>query len=186
MHGSINIESYCGLLKSGKTLLYPTDTIWGLGCDATNDQAVEKIYSIKQRAYTKPLIALVADTAMLAKYVDKLPAHIDEILKSDLATTIIYPKGKGLAKGVISNNGSVALRIPRSCFALELIKAFGKPIVSTSANISDWPIPKSYSDIHPSILEQVDEVVPLDKEKVAQLPSRILQLLPDGTFITLR
>jgi L-threonylcarbamoyladenylate synthase len=118
--------------------------------------------------------------------VDKLPAHIDEILKSDLATTIIYPKGKGLAKGVISTNGSVALRIPRACFALELINAFGKPIVSTSANISDWPIPKSYSDIHPSILEQVDEVVPLDKEKVAQLPSRILQLLPDGTFITLR
>ena len=167
-------------------MLYPTDTIWGLGCDATNAEAVEKIYSIKQRVRTKPLIALVADATMLTNYVEKIPPDMDEVLKSDLATTIIYPKGKGLAKGVISANGSVALRIPRTCFASELIKAFDKPIVSTSANISDQPIPTSYSDIHPSILEQVDEVVPLEKETVTHLPSRILQLLPDGTFLTLR
>jgi L-threonylcarbamoyladenylate synthase len=181
-----NINVFCDCLEDGKTLLYPTDTILGLGCDATNQTAVKKIYSLKKRELSKPLIALVADKDMLVQYVEKLPKNIDNLLVTDQPTTIIYPIGKGLSKGVIAHNGSVAIRIPAAGFALDLVKSFGKPIVSTSANISDAPIPESFDEIDPHILERVDEVVPLNKEKVARIPSQVLQIMPDGSVKQLR
>lgn len=181
-----NILSFCNSLAQGKSLLYPTDTIWGLGCDATNPEAVEKIYTLKKRAKNKPLIALVSDIEMLSKFVSEVPKNINEIISNKLPTTIIYPKGKGLANGVISENGSVAIRIPKPGIALDIVTAFGKPIVSTSANISEKPIPTTYTEIDPYILAHVDEIVPLDKENIASTPSRVLQLLPDGTLATLR
>ena len=182
----ININHFVYILKTGKTLLYPTDTIWGLGCDATNQAAVEKIYSLKKRDLSKPLIALVADVNMLSNYVSELPENIYALLNSDVPTTLVYPKGKGLAKGVMAHNGSVAIRIPTAGFALDLIKSFGKPIVSTSANISDAPVPESFGEIDPYILAQVDEVVPLNKEKIARISSQVLQLMPDGSVKQLR
>ena len=182
----ININHFVSILKTGKTLLYPTDTIWGLGCDATNQAAVEKIYSLKKRDLSKPLIALVADVNMLSNYVSELPENIYALLNSDVPTTLVYPKGKGLAKGVMAHNGSVAIRIPTAGFALDLIKSFGKPIVSTSANISDAPVPESFGEIDPHILAQVDEVVPLNKEKIARISSQVLQLMPDGSVKQLR
>ena len=181
-----SLDTFCTALNKGKTLLYPTDTIWGLGCDATNLAAVEKVYALKKRDLSKPLIALVADVNMLSNYVSELPENIHTLLKSDVPTTLVYPKGKGLAKGVMAHNGSVGIRIPTAGFALDLVKSFGKPIVSTSANISDAPIPESFDEIDPHILEQVDEVVPLNKEKVARIPSQVLQIMPDGSVKQLR
>ena len=186
MYESNKINVFSDYLEDGKTLLYPTDTIWGLGCDATNQEAVNRIYTLKKRPKNKPLIALVSDITMLAQYIETLPTNIDELLVSKLPTTIVYPNGKGLAKGVIAHNGSVAIRIPAAGFALDLIKSFGKPIVSTSANISDTPIPESFDEIDPHILAQVDEVVPLNKEKVARIPSQVLQIMPDGSVKQLR
>ena len=186
MSNNVKINVFSVYLEKGKTLLYPTDTIWGLGCDATNQDAVDRIYTIKIRSKSKPLIALVSDIHMLAQYVGTVPKNIDSLLATDRPTTIIYPKGKGLAKGVIAHNGSVAIRIPRAGFALDLVKSFGKPIVSTSANISDAPIPESFGEIDPHILAQVDEVVPLNKEKVARVPSQVLQIMPDGSVKQLR
>lgn len=190
MHRNINmkidIKKYAEALHAGKTLLYPADTIWGLGCDATNQEAVNSIFKLKNRPAEKPLIALVSGIEMLSKYVENLPNTIEDLLQNDLPTTLVYPKGIGLAKGVVSHNGSVAIRIPKPCFALDLIKAFGKPIVSTSANISGEPIPTQYSEIDSHILEQVDEVVPLEKEKIASTPSRVLLLLPNGSVKQLR
>ena len=186
MYDKNNINVFCDCLEDGKTLLYPTDTIWGLGCDATNRTAVKKIYSLKKRDLSKPLIALVADKDMLVQYVEALPKNIYSLLVNDQPTTIIYPKGKGLSKGVIAHNGSVAIRIPTAGFALDLVKSFGKPIVSTSANISDAPVPESFDEIDPHILAQVDEVVPLNKEKVACVPSKVLQIMPDGSVKQLR
>ena len=186
MYESNKINIFSDYLEDGKTLLYPTDTIWGLGCDATNQEAVNCIYTLKKRPKNKPLIALVSDITMLAQYIETLPTNIDELLVSKLPTTIVYPNGKGLAKGVIAHNGSVAIRIPAAGFALDLIKSFGKPIVSTSANISDAPIPESFDEIDQHILAQVDEVVPLNKEKVARIPSQVLQIMPDGSVKQLR
>jgi L-threonylcarbamoyladenylate synthase len=186
MYDSNKINVFSSYLEDGKTLLYPTDTIWGVGCDATNQEAVNRIYSLKKRPKNKPLIALVSDITMLAQYIETLPIEIAKLLADKLPTTIVYPNGKGLAKGVIAHNGSVAIRIPRAGFALDLVKSFGKPIVSTSANISDAPIPESFDEIDPHILAQVDEVVPLNKEKVARIPSQVLQIMPDGSVKQLR
>ena len=180
------LKKYTKTLHAGKTLLYPADTIWGLGCDATNQEAVNKTFTLKNRPKNKPLIALVANIDMLAQYVDTVPENIEELLQNDRPTTLVYPYGKGLAKGVISENGSVAIRIPKPCFALDLITAFGKPIVSTSANLSGEPIPATYREIDPYILAQVDETVPLDKDKVARVPSQVLQVMPDGSVQQLR
>ena len=141
---------------------------------------------LKKRDLSKPLIALVADINMLSDYVYELPNNIYTLLKSDVPTTIVYTKGKGLSKGVIAHNGSVAIRIPTAGFALDLVKSFGKPIVSTSANISAAPVPESFDEIDPHILAQVDEVVPLNKEKVARIPSQVLQIMPDGSVKQLR
>jgi L-threonylcarbamoyladenylate synthase len=108
------------LIKS-KTILYPADTIWGLGCDATNQKAVDAIFKLKNRSKNKPLIALVSSIDMLRQYVEAVPENIEELLQNEQPTTLVYPKGKGLAKGVISDNESVAIRIPKPCFALDLI-----------------------------------------------------------------
>lgn len=181
-----DIEKYVKALLVGKSLLYPADTIWGLGCDATNQEAVNALFTLKKRPLEKPLIALVDSVEMLSEYVENLPENIEELLQSDRPTTLVYPEGKGLANGVISQNGSVAIRIPKPCFALDLISAFGKPLVSTSANISGEPIPAAYSEIDPYILAHVDEIVPLKKDRIASVPSRVLLLNPDGTLKPLR
>lgn len=182
----VEINKYAKALQKGKTLLYPADTIWGLGCDATNQEAVDALFTLKKRPLEKPLIALVDSVDMLSKYVENLPENIEELLQSDQPTTLVYPQGKGLANGVISQNGSVAIRIPKPCFALDLISAFGKPLVSTSANLSGEPIPAAYSEIDPYILAHVDEIVPLEKDRIASIPSRVLLLNPDGTLKPLR
>ena len=166
--------------RSG-VVLFPSDTVLGLGCDATNQDAVNKIFLIKNRPKNKSLIALVSDTEMLTTYVESVPETVHEILKDvSSPTTIVYPKAKGIAAMATAEDGSMAFRIPKSGFALDLVKSFGKPIIATSANLSGEPIPENESQVDRRILEQVDYVVPLKSDTYPVRPSRIIQLTIDG------
>lgn len=166
------------ILNNNKTILYPTDTVWGIGCDATNEEAVQKVYALKKREESKALIVLVSSLHMLKKYVF-VPKKALEILKTATKpTTIIYNNPKGLAKNLINKeDNTVAIRIVQDDFCRKLIKRFKKPIVSTSANISGMPTPTSFSEIEKQIKNNVDYIVNLhpSKAKEAQ-PSRILKI----------
>jgi L-threonylcarbamoyladenylate synthase len=147
-------------LRNGGIILYPTDTIWGLGCDATNQEAVEKIFRIKSRSESKSLLVLVNGIQMLERYVKDIPEIVYELTSvSDSPLTIIYPAGKSLAPGVCSDDGSVGIRICNDEFCRELLNRFRKPIVSSSANYSGRPSPGNFGEIEKSVLEAVDFVV---------------------------
>lgn len=172
----MNIEEIIGrtleVLREGGVILYPTDTIWGLGCDACNEKAVEKIYRIKQRAESKSLVLLAADMDMVARYIREIPAMaVDLVEVNDAPMTIIYPGAQSLAPNVVAEDGSVGIRIPVAeesqtaangggAFCREILRKFRRPIVSTSANISGEPSPKSYDDISEELLSAVDYIVP--------------------------
>ena len=168
-------------------ILYPTDTVWGIGCDATNEKTVAKIYKIKQRAESKSVIILVDSITMLKNYVEEISDKAIEIIeKAEKPTTVIYNNPKGLASNVVASDNTVAIRIVKDKFCQELIKQFGKPIVSSSANISDKPTPKSFKEIDKSILEAVDYVVNLHQDKIATRASRIIKILKNGELQILR
>ncbi|HKM12417.1 MAG TPA: L-threonylcarbamoyladenylate synthase [Bacteroidales bacterium] len=163
------INAAIEVLKAGGVILYPTDTIWGIGCDATNSEAVAKVLSIKHRADSKSLITLVSDTDMLARYVKEIPdIALDLIEVNDSPMTIIYPEavvatdsspaGSALAPNVVSEDGSVGIRIPDNAFCKALISRFGRAIVSTSANLSGNKAPAIYSAISEEIIKSVDWV----------------------------
>lgn len=171
------ISNALPFLKDDKLILYPTDTVWGIGCDATATSAVERIFSLKKRAESKSLIVLVSSLQMLKDYVD-VPSKAINILKtSNRPTTIIYNNPKGLAKNTIANNNTVAIRIVQHEFCKKLIQEFGKPIVSTSANISGEPTPSSFSEISTAIREGVDYIVNLQQENQTSQPSTILKII---------
>lgn len=151
------IEAAVRVLREGGILLYPTDTIWGIGCDATDERAVERVFEIKQRADSKSLIILASDMDMVARYVREIPdmAVTVESL-SDKPLTIIYPEGINLAPNVTAEDGSIAIRIPKNDFCVELVRSFGRPIVSTSANVSGTPAPRRYADITDSVKASVN------------------------------
>ena len=152
-----DIKSSLTILKNGGVILYPTDTIWGLGCDATNTAAVEKIFRIKSRSESKSLLILVDGENMLERYVKEVPEIVYELIKvSEGPLTIIYPEGKNLAAGVCSEDGSVGIRVCREEFCNELIRCFRKPIVSTSANHSGRPAPENFGDVDKSVIDSVD------------------------------
>ena len=181
------IKNSLEVLQQDKVLLYPTDTVWGIGCDATSDSAVKKIYNIKQRAESKSLIILVASVEMLQQYVPKIPNTIIKLLaKTSKPTTIIYNKPKGLAKNVVASDNTVAIRIPENEFCIQLIKDFGKPIVSTSANISGNETPKSFKEIEQPILHSVDYIVNLQREVINEKSSTILKVAENGEISVLR
>ena len=185
MNSAVN-ESL-SVLKKGKVLLYPTDTVWGIGCDATDEKAVQKIYQLKSREESKSLIILVDSIEMLQKYVGSISAKILKILEeSKKPTTLIYNNPKGLAKNTIASDKTIAIRIVKSGFCHELIRRFDKPIVSTSANTSGKPTPKSFSEISPAILESVDYVVALHQNQTAEKPSTILRITEAGDIAILR
>ena len=165
-------------LSLGKTILYPTDTVWGLGCDATNIDAVAKIFKLKNRVESKSLVVLVSSMEMLRTYVDTVPQKaIDVISKTKKPTTIIYSNPKGLAANAIALDNTIAIRIPSHDYCLEIINKLGKPIISTSANISGESTPKSFSEISLPILEGVDYVVNLEQDKITDKSSTILKLV---------
>lgn len=179
------------VLNGSGVILYPTDTIWGLGCDATNEAAVAKIFAIKKRTEAKSLIVFVRDFNEVSTYTDvsaaRLKDIIDKIDRKDRATTIIYPGARNLSANVIAEDCSIGIRIPHHDFSKALLKAYGKPIVSTSANISGEFAPQCFADISNEIKNAVDYVVSIEREaNGSATPSRILKLLPSGEFEIIR
>lgn len=172
------IDAAVKVLKEGGVILYPTDTVWGLGCDATNEKAVEKIYKIKQRADSKSLITLAADIDMVCRYVKEVPEIAVTLVEvNDKPMTIIYPDAVGLAPNVVAEDGSAGIRVPMSEFCIKLISKFRKPIVSTSANISGEAAPKYYEEISEQIKAAADYVVDTSCEDSAtHQPSQIIKV----------
>lgn len=174
-------------LTEGGIILYPTDTVWGIGCDATNPEAVEKVFKLKRRHDSKALICLVADDRMLKKYVKKVPEVAYDIFDApDQAITIIYDDVQNLAQNLIAEDNTIAIRIPKDEFCFRLLRRFKRAIVSTSANISGEPTPKSFREISEEILKDVDYVVNLHREKIMAKPSSIIKLGVDGQVKIIR
>ena len=183
-----DIKNAVEVLRRGGVILYPTDTIWGIGCDATNAAAVERVYKIKQRDDSKALICLVDSDARLQRYVRKVPdvawQLIDCVVKP---TTIILDGAVNLAPNLIADDGSIGIRITQEPFSKELCYRFQKAIVSTSANISGEPAAQNYRDIDPKIMEQVDYVCfARRQEHKPHQPSAIIRLGIDGQVKIIR
>ena len=175
-------------LNSGGTILYPTDTIWGLGCDATRTDAVNKIYTIKKRIGSKSLIVLIDSAKKLSLYVKNVPLITWDLLKNiTTPLTIIYPAGKNLALNVLGDDGSVAIRITSNEFCRQLIGEFGRPLVSTSANLSGQANPRHFHDINPDITRLADYTVGLYHDSLSPVkPSRVIKLYENGEFNVIR
>ena len=169
-------------LQCGGVILYPTDTIWGIGCDATDEQAVEKVYKIKKRNESKALISLVSTKEDLTKLTQNIPFKAE----NKNPTTIIYNKVNGLAKNLLAENGSAAIRIVQDEFCKRLITKLNKPIVSTSANLSGTPSPTQYSEIADEIKNTVDYIVNLRQNEIMTTPSEILLINTDGSLKKIR
>ncbi|MDO6598077.1 L-threonylcarbamoyladenylate synthase [Oceanihabitans sp. 2_MG-2023] len=181
------IKNTVETLKNGGIILYPTDTVWGIGCDATNAEAVEKIYKLKKRIETKAMICLVADDRMLKKYVKKIPEAAQSIFDiSETPITIIYDDAQNVAQNLIAEDKTIAIRIPDDEFCYQLCRKINGAIVSTSANISGQPTPKSFKEISPDILKGVDYVVNLQNEKKPTKPSSIIKLGSNGIVKVIR
>ena len=181
------IKNSIKVLQQHKVLLYPTDTVWGIGCDATSKEAVNKVFKIKNRSESKSLIILVDSIKMLQQYIPNISLKVLNLLKSvENPTTIIYNNPIGLATNVVSEDATVAIRIPDNKFCKQLISTFGKPIVSTSANVSGNTTPKSFKEIEQPILDSVDYIVNLQRETENEKSSTILKVADDGEIIVLR
>ena len=180
------IKKAIKVLNSGGIILYPTDTIWGIGCDATNSSAIKKIFKIKNRKSDKSLICLMKDLKMLRKYVSNIPRKAELLINKTNPTTIIYKNPKIIPKILVTKENTLAIRIPNHEFCNQLIANMGKPIVSTSANISGDETPLCFSEIKNSILEGVDHVVNLQKEKTTSMPSTIYKIEDNGEFVIIR
>ena len=181
------INKAISVLQEGGLILYPTDTVWGIGCDATNETAVQKVYELKQREESKALICLVANDFMLEKHVTKVPEVAFDLI--DLSTkpiTIIYDEPKGIAKNLVADDNTLAIRVATDQFCQYLINKFKKPIVSTSANVSGQAAPKNFSEISALIIKGVDYVVNLNQETTSSSSSTIIKLGNDGTVKVIR
>jgi len=176
------------LLLAGGIILYPTDTIWGIGCDATRSEAVQRIYTIKKRDDSKSMLVLVNGLDMLKDYVSDIPEQaLDLISGADKPTTIIYPGAQNLADNLLAADGSVGIRICSDPFCQSLIEYTGKPIVSTSANLSGEPSPAIFREISEKILQKMDHVVNLRQDETeASLPSAIIKVESGGVIRILR
>lgn len=183
-----DIQHCLAVLRSGGLILYPTDTIWGIGCDATNPEAVSKIYALKQRAETKSLIVLVTDPRDILKYTSQPDPHIFDFLKTvTRPTTVIYEGAIGLPPNLIGADGTIGIRLVNEDFCRHLIKRFRKPIVSTSANISGEPAPAFYREIDPRIFSGVDYVVHYRRgDEMPKQPSSIIKWNRDAAPTIIR
>ena len=187
-HNMNEIKKMVEVLRKGGLILYPTDTVWGIGCDATNEEAVKKVFKLKRREDSKSLIVLVDSVDRLAAYVDEVPDVAWDLAEvSDTPLTIIYPTGKNLAKNVMAEDGSVGIRVTNEEFSKALCYAFRKPIISTSANISGNPTPENFSQIEDEIKNGVDYVAEARRnEDEKKSPSSIIKFEKNGTFAVLR
>lgn len=170
------IKEAVEVLRKGGIILYPTDTVWGIGCDATNKEAVAKVYQIKKREDSKSLVLLAEDMDMICRYVKEVPEMAIQLVEvNDKPMTIIYPGAIGLADNAVAEDGTVGIRVPMMDFCKQLIHRFGRPIVSTSANISGEPTPKKFDEISEEIKSAVDHIVEpsLERESTGKASSII-------------
>lgn len=185
---SKDLKKALDVLRKGGVILYPTDTIWGLGCDATNEVAVQRVYDIKKRSDAKSMLVLMDKPAKIERYVDEVPDMAWDLIElADNPLTIIYPDAKNIAPNLLGEDRSIGIRITSEEFSRRLCEMFSNPIVSTSANISGAPSPISFSEISSEILNQVDYVVEYgqDRNKSAR-PSSILKLGKGNTIKIIR
>jgi L-threonylcarbamoyladenylate synthase len=177
-----DIEQAVDVLRKGGMILYPTDTIWGIGCDATNPDAVQKIFALKKRTETKSMIILLADERDVLKYITQPDLRIFDFLKTrNKPTTVIYEGATGLAANLIQADGTAAIRLTRESFCRHLIKRLRKPVVSTSANISGMPPPKYFAEVDEEIKINVDYVVGYRQDdRTAYEPSSIVKWNKEG------
>jgi L-threonylcarbamoyladenylate synthase len=176
------------IMSEGGIILYPTDTIWGIGCDATNAAAVERIYKLKQRADYKAMLVLLDSENRLPQYVHEIPEIAWQLIEAaDKPMTIIYPGAKNLAHNLIAENGSIGIRITKDLFSQNLVSRLRKPVVSTSANLSGKQSPALFADIDNVILEGVDYIVKWRQNESNPVPpSSIIELGLGGQFKILR
>lgn len=183
-----DIKKACEVMKAGGLILYPTDTIWGIGCDATNKEAVQKVYELKKRSDSKAMLVLVDQPACLEAYVSDIPTIAwDLIAVADKPLTIIYSGAKNLAANLIAEDGSVGIRVTQEAFSKQLCERFRKAVVSTSANVSGEPSPANFAEISDTIKNGVDYIVNYrqDDKRKAQ-PSNIIKLGAGGTVQIIR
>lgn len=183
-----DLESCLRTLRNGGLILYPTDTIWGIGCDATSDEAVRRVYALKQRADHKAMLTLVDSTSRIGSYVDTIPDIAWDLVElSERPLTIIYPRARNLAPSLLGPDGSIGIRVTRERFTHALCERFRRPIVSTSANLSGEASPKCFNEISDEVIRGVDYVVHYRRTDLTPArPSGILLLGADGTIKVIR
>ena len=183
-----DIKKACEVMAAGGLILYPTDTIWGIGCDATNEEAVRKVYELKRRADNKAMLVLLDSNAKLNTYVADVPDIAWDLIEvADKPLTIIYSHGKNLAPNLLSDDGSVGIRITNEDFSRRLCERFRKPLVSTSANVSGEPSPANFGEISEVIKEGVDYIVNYRQDDLSQAtPSSIIRLGEGGLVKVIR
>lgn len=188
MDFSQDVNNALLVLQQGGLILYPTDTIWGIGCDATNPEAVQKIYALKEREETKGMIVLLADERDLLNYVSQPNLEVFNYLETvHKPTTVIYEGAIGVADNLVHADGSVAIRIVKENFCRHLVKRLRKPLVSTSANVSGHPSPAFFKDVSPHILRGVDYIVNYRQDDTTpHQPSAVVKWHDDGTVTVLR
>jgi len=186
--GSIQFNDLLECLRTDGIILYPTDTIWGIGCDATNETAVKKIYDLKKRELSKPFVLLVDSLEMLKEYVHQVHPRIETLLSfHQRPLTVVYNQAKNLPPISASDTGSVAIRVVQDAFCKQLIGAFGKPLISTSANISTEPFPANFGEVSSAIIEGVNYVVKFRQdEKTMGEPSVVVKVEENGELVFLR
>ena len=181
------VEKATKILKKGGVILYPTDTVWGIGCDATNEKAIEKVYQIKQRNTSNPMLCLVSEASMLKKYLKSVPKESENILgETSSPTTIIYNHSINISKQLTGENDSIGFRVTNNEFCKKLIEKLNKPIVSTSANLSGQPTAYNVKEINTKILKEVDYVVNLPSANSCNSTSSIIKINLDGTISKIR
>lgn len=188
---SDDIRAAVAAMRKGGVILYPTDTIWGIGCDATDPAAVQRIFGIKQRADSKALLTLVGSLAQLERTVTGIPDVAYQLIElSEKPVTIVYDgvdPHSGIAPELLADNGSIGVRLTAESFSKALCLALGKPVVSTSANISGQAAPANFSDISPEIIAAVDYVCTSRRDETGKAkPSSVIRLCADGRFKIIR
>ncbi|MBO4332078.1 MAG: threonylcarbamoyl-AMP synthase [Paludibacteraceae bacterium] len=184
-----DLKAAIDVLKKGGVILYPTDTIWGIGCDATNEDAVRRVYDIKQRDDSKALITLTDNPTLISRLADMPDVAYDviEACAEDQPMTIIYDGGRNLAKNLLAEDGSIGIRVTSEKFSAELCRRFKRPIVSTSANISGQPSPKSFSEITEEVKSKMDYIVKYRQtDNTPHKPSKIIKLKANGAVTIIR
>lgn len=183
------VESAVDALLLQQVILYPTDTVWGLGCDAEVPPAVDKLYALKKRDAEKPCIVLVADEQMFARYAAVVPPNLSELLeKQEKPTTYVVPASPAIAKNLVGHDGTIGLRIVKDDeFSHKIVRRLGHGVVSTSANISGKPTPATFAEIEQELIEGVDYVVNWRQDDTtAAAPSRVVRVQADGSLEVLR